>query len=286
MNSFVRVILDGQKALVNFDFKGFIGCIWVISTVYLLIILRLLKLFGEADSIQELKSFLQVRGYPKDAELLNELTHTPLYGSGDKREKCKFILRVIEESYGHKEKVDLSNATIEHIMPQTLTDSWKDELGSEFEKIHEKYLHVIGNLTLSGYNSELSNESFATKKKYYAKSNFELNKDILKYNNWNELAILERTKVLFEKFIKSWPYFGLEDVKDNDATGSSPRLLFIGNETKKVKVWGEVLEHTLMYIYENNPAYYQELLKTRISLISMEKNLIRDVGNKCQTVIL
>ena len=207
-----------------------------------------LKPFSEADSIHELKSFLQVRGYPKDAEVLNELTHSPLYGAGDKREKCKFILSILEESYGHKEKVDLTKATIEHIMPQTLTESWIDELGGEFENIHEKYLHVIGNLTLSGYNSELSNEPFSTKKKYYIKSNFELNKDIVNYSNWNEQAILDRTKNLFDKFISSWPYFGLETVKDNDVTGSSPRLLFIGQDTIKVKVWGEVLEYTLMYI--------------------------------------
>lgn len=231
-----------------------------------------LKPFSEEDSIQELKAYLQVRGYPKDAEVLHELKHSPLYGAGDKREKCKFILGVLEESYDHKEKVDLTKATIEHIMPQTLTEFWKEELGSEYEDTHAKYLHVIGNLTLSGYNSELSNESFSTKKKYYSKSNFELNKDIVKYSNWNEQAINERTKNLFDKFVFSWPYFGLESVKDNDVTGSSPRLLLIGDETIKVKVWREVLEHTLMYIYKNNLEYYQELLDTRSSLISVEKN--------------
>ncbi|OCX63328.1 hypothetical protein BFM98_14040 [Lysinibacillus sp. AR18-8] len=83
-----------------------------------------------------------------------------MYGGGDKREKCKFILSVLEDSFGHKEKVDLTKATIEHIMPQTLTECWKQELGSDFEDAHAKYIHIIGNLTLSGYNSELSNEPF------------------------------------------------------------------------------------------------------------------------------
>lgn len=230
-----------------------------------------LKPFSEADSIQELKAFLQVRGYPKDTEVLHELINSPLYGAGDKREKCKFILSVLEESFGHKEKVDLTKATIEHIMPQTLTESWEAELGSNFEEVHEKYLHVIGNLTLSGYNSELSNESFSTKKKYYSKSNFELNKDLVKYNTWDEQAITDRTEKLYKKFILAWPYFGLASVKDNDVTGSSPRLLFIGDETTKVKVWREVLEHTILFIYKNNPEYYQELLQTRSLLISVEK---------------
>lgn len=231
-----------------------------------------LKPYSEEDSIRELKAFLQVRGYPKDTEVLHELKHSSLYGGGDKREKCKFILSVLEENYGHKEKVDLTKATIEHIMPQTLTESWEAELGSNFEEVHEKYLHVIGNLTLSGYNSELSNESFSTKKKYYSKSNFELNKDLVKYNTWDEQAITDRTEKLYEKFILAWPYFGLTSVKDNDVTGSSPRLLFIGDETTKVKVWREVLEHTILFIYKNNPEYYQELLQTRSLLISVEKN--------------
>lgn len=217
-----------------------------------------LKPYNEADSIQELKAFLQVRGYPKDNEVLIELKNSPLYGNGDKREKCKFILSVLEETYGHKEKVDLTQATLEHIMPQTLTQSWENNLGSNFEDVHEKYLHVIGNLTLTGYNSELSNESFETKKKYYIKSNFELNKDLVTYSTWNEQAINERTEKLYEKFILAWPYFGLASVKDNDVTGSSPRLLFIGDETIKVKVWREVLEHTVMFIYNQKPDYYQE----------------------------
>jgi len=231
-----------------------------------------LKPYSETDSIQELKEFLQVRGYPKDAEVLQELKNSPLYGAGDKREKCKFILGVLEESYGHKEKVDLTKATIEHIMPQTLTESWETELGSDFGEVHEKYLHIIGNLTLSGYNSELSNESFSTKKKYYSKSNYELNKDIVKYSTWNKQAIIDRTEKLCEKFISAWPYLGLATVKENDVTGSSPRILFIGDESIKVKVWREVLEHTIMFIYKNNTVFYQELLNTRKLLISVEKN--------------
>lgn len=231
-----------------------------------------LKPFSEADSIQELKAFLQVRGYPKDTEVLHELKNSPLYGTGDKREKCKFILRVLEETYGHKERVALLDATLEHIMPQTLTETWENELGSDFEDVHEKYLHVIGNLTLTGYNSELSNEPFTTKKKYYVKSNFELNKELVKYTKWDEQAINDRTEKLYEKFILAWPYFGLASVKDNDVTGSSPRLLFIEDETIKVKVWREVLEHTVMYIYKHKLDYYQELLQTRSLLISIEKN--------------
>lgn len=102
-------------------------------------------------------------------------------------------------------------------------------------------------------------------RKSTSKSNYELNKDIVKYSTWNEQAIIDRTEKLCEKFISAWPYFGLATVKDNNVTGSSPRILFIGDESIKVKVWREVLEHTIIFIY-------QELLNTRKLLFSVENN--------------
>lgn len=65
--------------------------------------------------------------------------------------------------------------TIEHIMPQTLTAKWKIDLGKKATEIYEKYVHCIGNLTLTGYNSEMSNDSFEEKKKVYKESNIYIN---------------------------------------------------------------------------------------------------------------
>lgn len=55
--------------------------------------------------------------------------------------------------------------TIEHIMPQTLNQKWKDSLGENWEDIHETYLHTFANLTLTGYNSSYGNHTFTEKKK-------------------------------------------------------------------------------------------------------------------------
>ncbi|WP_146549815.1 DUF262 domain-containing protein [Rummeliibacillus suwonensis] len=230
-----------------------------------------LKSYNAEESIKQLKMFLQVRGYPKDSEVEQDLAKIALYGQGDKRDKCKFILSVLEEGFGHKEKVNLEDTTIEHIMPQTLNDYWRDELGANAEQTHETLLHVIGNLTLTSYNSQLSNEPFLTKKKYYEKSNIELNKQIAQNDKWNEQAIRNRTLKMTKHFLKVWPYFGLDNIVNNDVTGSSPRLLSINNQHFKVKTWREVLEYSLMYLYKKNQKYYSKLLKTHSSMLSVEK---------------
>ncbi len=70
------------------------------------------------------------------------------------------------ENFERKERVYTQECTIEHIMPQTLTKEWKRDLGGNFQAIHDKYLHTIGNLTLTGYNKEYSNNSFQEKRDY------------------------------------------------------------------------------------------------------------------------
>lgn len=96
--------------------------------------------------------------------------------------------------YNTKESVDDTNLTIEHIMPQKLSSKWKVELGGKFDEILQKNIHLLGNLTLSGYNSEISNREFSEKKEYYKNSNIYFNRELLNYNEWNEKSILDRGK--------------------------------------------------------------------------------------------
>ena len=73
------------------------------------------------------------------------------------------MLRQLERSYGHNEMPDPNAAQIEHILPQTLSDEWKEDLGPEAERIHQEWADRLGNLTLTGYNQGLSNNRFSTK---------------------------------------------------------------------------------------------------------------------------
>ena len=120
--------------------------------------------------------------FPKNKEFEIEFIQKDLY----KSKIDKFTL-IMLENYLSKEKVLVSSdITIEHIMPQTLTPQWQIELGKKYEDIHTQYLHTIGNLTISGYNSELSNKSFSDKKEIFKNSNISICRNICDFETWND----------------------------------------------------------------------------------------------------
>ena len=117
------------------------------------------------------------------------------------------------ENYGFKETIDLSGFTVEHIMPQTLSDEWKEYLGLEnYEIIHMKYLEVLGNITFTRYNSNMSNASFDLKKsKGYIPSNLRLNRDLCEFDYWNEESIIKRSENLAARAKVIWEYPSVSD---------------------------------------------------------------------------
>src|SRR5262249_11167935 len=92
--------------------------------------------------VERLRAVLQSKGYPKDIEFSSRLRDSRLYGGGDRITKTKLVLEAIERSYAHKEGPSLDSVTIEHIMPQTLTDSWRSLMGDDWESTHELLLHT------------------------------------------------------------------------------------------------------------------------------------------------
>lgn len=158
--------------------------------------IQLSKNFPNADHAQWLLGYLSSLGgnrrFPKDAEFAKAFMTQPQYGRGTTR----FILCRLEKSFKHKETVDLSTATIEHILPQTLNQKWKNDLGSESETVHITLVDTFGNLTLTGYNSELGNLPFSEKKAKLENTHIELNRWILQQTNWCATEIEERAKYL------------------------------------------------------------------------------------------
>lgn len=151
--------------------------------------------------ISELKAGTGSSRWPDDIEFKKALVGQDQY----QKRVTKHILETIELSFAHKEPVGLSTATIEHILPQTLTDYWTKALGPEAEKTHQELLHLIGNLTLSGYNSELSNHTFTKKTERLKKSHIEMNRWIAEQSEWTEKQIRERSNKLAETAILLWP---------------------------------------------------------------------------------
>jgi uncharacterized protein with ParB-like and HNH nuclease domain len=141
------------------------------------------------------------RRFPTNGEFGDTFRNFPQYGRGSTR----YVLSRLEEAFEHKEPVDLSTATIEHVMPQTITESWLTELGPDARSVHARLLDTFGNLTLTGYNAELGNLPFQDKKAKLANTHIELNREILLQEHWTEAEIVRRANAMLEVAIKLWP---------------------------------------------------------------------------------
>ncbi|KAA6506903.1 DUF262 domain-containing protein [Helicobacter pylori] len=123
-------------------------------------------------------------------------------------QKKKYFFERLE-NFDTKEPVNTQECTIEHIMPQTLTEEWKRDLGENFQAIHDKYLHTIGNLTLTGYNAEYSNNSFREKRdmeKGFKQSPLKLNQSLKNLESFGEKEIEKRANDLADWALKIWIY--------------------------------------------------------------------------------
>jgi hypothetical protein len=143
------------------------------------------------------------RRWPRDEEFKESLLRYRAYAQPIDR--CKFLLESLEDHHGHKEPATFESATIEHVMPQTLNAEWRTMLGNGADVVHEKWLDLLGNLTLTGYNGELSNAPFPKKRVLLGDSHFEMNKWIAGRDKWTETELRERTDVLFAKAKVIWP---------------------------------------------------------------------------------
>lgn len=146
--------------------------------------------------------------FPKDSEFRDSFITKELYGRNKtKKKKTKYFLERL--NFDTKEPVDTQKCNIEHIMPQTLTPEWQRDLGENFKAIHEKYLHTIGNLTLTGYNPEYSNKSFQEKRdmeKGFKQSSLKLNQGLRDLESFGEEEIKKRANDLADLALKIWTY--------------------------------------------------------------------------------
>lgn len=234
----------------------------------------------EHDSLlTHFKEALLTKGYPKDTEFMSRFVETKMYGGGDRAIKTKLILETIEESYQHKEMVDIDKKfTIEHIMPQTLTDWWQEHLGTGGSDIHELYLHNIGNLTLTAYNSELSNDTFTAKCEKLKESHLDLNTYFAEHVVWNKDEIEVRAEYLAAKVLSIWGYLGRDNHVYNPETlitGTSPTELYMLGEKISVGSWRDVLVATLNTIAMLEPEKFEVIATNYPKYIGKNKSAFR-----------
>ncbi len=244
--------------------------------------------------------------FPKDSEFKNLFITIDFYSL---KEKKYFFERL--ENFDTKEPVNTKEYTIEHIMPQTLTEEWERDLGGNFQAIHDKYLHTIGNLTLTGYNQKYSNNSFQEKRdmeKGFKQSPLRLNQSLKDLESFGEKEIEKRANDLADWALKIWTYpkldaetlekykqKGKREKKAYDLSsykfGSHSRELFdiLSKEIKALdeRVTEKFNQEYISYMFDKNfvdiVVQTKDLklyLNMKFNELQDEKNLVRDMTNK------
>lgn len=250
--------------------------------------------------------------FPNDFEFKDSFITKELYHPKKTEKVFNFLKRL--ENFDTKEPVNTQECTIEHIMPKTLNLEWKRDLGENFQAIHEKYLNTIGNLTLTGYNSEYSNRSFQEKRnmeKGFKQSPLRLNQSLKDLESFGEKEIEKRANDLADLALKIWTYPKLDaetlekykpkkDKKENKVYdlssykfGSYSRELF-DILSKEIKALDERITESFMkaYITYKFNTIFTSIIPSKDELTLMlkikfselqneikEKLTIRDVSN-------
>lgn len=185
-----------------------------LNKVFPTLYISLDKLDISVDAPDKLRYILLAKNgssrYPCDSEVVSNLSIMDIYRN---KNLCACVLSMLESRnkdsgdvlshIGSRDPCD--RLTIEHVMPQNITNEWKNEIGKRYEEVHETWLHRLGNLTLTAYNSEFGCKSYSEKKNLLpgglAHSPLNLNQCFKNINVWNEKAIEERNKMLVKDFI-------------------------------------------------------------------------------------
>ena len=249
---------------------------------------------GTASMLELLTTMFYRLRLPNDNEMKNTLTSMNFYEG--LKQYSKLILGKIEE-HNTKVAVDFRNkkVTIEHIMPQTLEDSWKVELGEHFSEIHKTYLHNIGNLILTEFNSEIGNKSFEEKKRKLATSSLNYRLDVINRNTWNEDSIKEHQLNMVKWFLSTFPlpeefkekanwntqkientsFSPLDSDAGEMAEGNKPLELLINEDVITVKTWQDVFIKFLKYL-KDSPAYdFEFILDNQTELFRRDETITK-----------
>lgn len=237
---------------------------------------------------------------PNDTTFKDRLINENIYKN---RNVCKYILAILENGFcSMKETVMIdSKITIEHIMPQNKDNKfWQKEIGSNFTSIYDHYVHTLGNLTLTGYNGELSDKPFIDKVKDL--NNFSkfsiLNSDIIDKEHWNEKTIEARANRLSDKLVKdlilpdnfkSISKLQIKEryslVDDANITGTKPSYFIFMGERYDVSTYSDMLIKIMEILYTLYQEQISELAKENFIINNSEKPCIsynKDLLRHCR----
>ena len=245
---------------------------------------RVFQVFKKDNYYEAINKFLfelkSNDAMPNDKQFIDALMNEKIYklSSGS---ICKFLLTAIE-NWESKEILQCDNLTIEHIMPQTLPLEWQRVIPSS---VHEKYLHTLGNLTITGYNSELSDKSFLEKVKLIREKSKAtiLNMDVINKKQWTEQTIRVRALRLVNIIMKIFdikqvnvslpptsPQITLND-DFNIVTGKKLISFTFDNKEYKPKTFAAMLIDVIKILDELKPGILEKLASENFSFRTGKK---------------
>jgi uncharacterized protein with ParB-like and HNH nuclease domain len=262
-----------------------------------------LKLKTDNDGYSEVLIFILLNKkssskYPDDIEFKQALLTRNIYSMNSKN---KMYLFNRFENRDSKEKVEVIKAmtegtfSVEHIMPQTITEQWKRDIGPEYERIYNDWLNTLANLTLTGYNSKYKNRPFIEKrdiKDGFKDSNLRLNGYVSRCDKWGEEELLTRRSELWllAKDLWAYPVTTFEPVvqfpemrsleedfafKGNKITS----FTFLGTQYK-VSAWSEMLVEVTKLFFEIDPApLYQLIVEGSYDLLPSQERYNTKIGD-------
>jgi len=223
-----------------------------------------------------------------DNEFKTALKENNLYR---KNALCKYLLGSIENQ--GKTKIIIDNLTIEHILPQNknLSSDWQSMLGENWIEIQNKYVHTLGNLTLTAYNSELGDKPFSTKNQMLSAANSQvvyLYKDVINCAKWDANTILSRAERLSSDIIVLYkidepktiisftdPRYKEYTCDDPDnATWKAPNYFVLQGERISADSFAEMLKTVIERLYELNPAIIENMAHNNEKILEWSQNIL------------
>ena len=237
--------------------------------------------------------------FPDDDEFAQAFVDRQIYLMNGKN-KIYILERL--ENYGTNEDKDVyrhcddGTYSIEHIMPQHLTPVWQKELGEDYARIHEEWLHRIANLTLTAYNSKYSNSSFTEKKTMengFADSGIRMNTWIAKKDKWTLSEIEERSSYLQRRALAVWASpkteykpeekqldsYTLED--EGELTGRQIAKFSFKNTEQPVNSWVEMFQKVIQILYSEEKSIITKLALSEEESIALHFSTNKEAFVKC-----
>ena len=215
--------------------------------------------------------------FPSDNEFAEAFATRQIYQMNSKNKV--YVLERLE-NYGTIEDKDIyrhvddGEYSIEHIMPQHLSNAWIDMLGENYIAIHEEWLHRIANLTLTAYNSKYSNSPFSEKKTMdhgFIDSGIRMNQEIARYDKWTIDEIKDRSEKLTQRALTIWQLpttdfapaeqpmdtYSLDD--DIDLSGRIIARFAFHNAEQPVTSWIEMFESVVRSLHAEDETVLSKL---------------------------